>query len=161
MVAITLLLAALTQDTVDNPEYKGWASFQPGSFVTHLMEQNGTPQNGSQKTTLKSVNETEVVLETEMVVGGAAVGKPVERKVPAKSPAARQGKVLNTGESEIEVGGKKRTCAWKVLGWTAAGKTGTMKVWIADDIPGKAARIEISGSTGGTSTMIASAWEKK
>jgi len=157
MIALALILASLAQDTVDNPEYKGWSSFKPGSSVTYKFIRNGAPQEGSQKSTLKSINETEAVLESEIIKDGAAVGKPFERKVPAKVPAAMAGKLLKSGEEEIEAGGKKLTYTWKEMEKTlASGKTGTSKVWISGEIPGMAARIEIAGSV-----LTASEWEKK
>src|SRR5882672_5837798 len=156
MTAMLLAFALLAQDTVDNPEYKGWAPFKPGSSVTYKLERNGAPQEGTQKSTLKSVSETEAVIETEIVQKGAAVGKPFERKIPAKVPAEKQGKVLKTGEEEIEVAGKKMTCAWKEIDSANPSRPGTMKVWISDEIPGKGARIELTGASGGKSVMIAS-----
>src|SRR5258708_7616634 len=102
MLALALILASLGQETVDNPEYKGWSSFKPGSSVTFKVTRNGAPQDGSQKTTLKSMTQTEVVLETEIIKDGAVVGKPFERKSPAKVPAAMAGKLLKSGEEEIQ-----------------------------------------------------------
>jgi hypothetical protein len=161
MIAIALALASLLQETVDNPEYKGWIGFKPGSSVTYTSSRNGTPTEGSQKTTLKSITDTEAVLEMEIVRNGATLGKPFERKVPAKAPAERAGKVLRSGEEEIEVGGKKLTCTWKEMEKTLpSGKTGTSKVWISEEIPGRAARIEMTGDTG-KAVMSASEWEKK
>ena len=84
MIAIVWILASLAQETLDNPEYKGWSSFKPGSSVTYKFIRNGAPQEGSQKSTLKSINETEAVLEAEIVKDGAVVGKAFERKISAK-----------------------------------------------------------------------------
>jgi len=157
MIAIALILASLVQDTIDNPEYKGWSSFKPGSSVTFKVVLNRAFDGGSQKVTLKSINETEAVLEAEIIKDGAVMGKPFERKVPAKVPATMAGKLLNSGEEEIEVGGKKLACTWKEIEKTlASGKTGTSKIWISSEIPGMAARIEIAGSV-----MTASEWDKK
>jgi hypothetical protein len=157
MLTIALILTALFQETVDNPEYKGWSSFKPGSSVTYKFTKNGAPQEGSQKVSLKSITETEAVLEAEILKDGAVVGKPFERNVPAKVPAAAAGKLLKSGEEEIEVGGKKLTCMWKEMERTlAGGKTATSKIWISSVIPGMAARIDIAGGV-----MTASEWEKK
>ena len=161
MIAIALMLSSLLQDTVDNPEYKGWVGFKPGSSVTYTSSRNGTPTEGSQKTTLKSITDTDAVLEMEIVRNGAVIGKPFERKVPAKVPAAMAGNVLKSGEEEIDVGGKKRTCPWKEMEKTLpSGKTGTSKIWIADDIPGRVARIELTGEAGKI-VMSPSEWDRK
>src|SRR6185295_10142 len=87
MTMLTLALAVLLQDQVDNPEYKGWAAFKPGSSVTHKVQNNVNPQGGDQKTTLKSVGDAELVVEVAMTLGGQPLGKPMERKIPAKVPA--------------------------------------------------------------------------
>jgi len=154
---IALILAALVQETVDNPEYKGWSSFKPGSTVTYTLTRDGILQEGVQKITLMSITEKEAALELEIIREDLPASKPFERQVPAKLPKSLTEKVLSTGEEEIEVGGKTLACTWKELEKVLSnGKTVKAKVWISAEIPGMAARIE-----GGGSVMNASKWEKK
>lgn len=150
------LLVALAQDTIDNPEFKGWASFKPGSFVTYKY----SPQDGGQKVTLKSVDENEAVVETVTTYNGKT-GNAVERKVPAKLPAAQAPKDVKDGEDEIEAGGKKLKCRTRESDKKlASGKTVTIKIWIHDDVPGKGVQIQTTTETG-KFTMVATEWEKK
>src|SRR5262245_13341364 len=109
MMMLCVAICALVQDQVDNPEYKGWAAFKPGSSVTYKV-QMGETVAGEQKSTLKSVSDEEVVLTVEM---SNAAGRSMERKVPAKVPAAKAPNNVKEGEEEIEAGGKKLKCATK------------------------------------------------
>jgi len=158
MMIIAMLLAALAQDQVDSPEYKGWASFKPGSSVTYKY----SPQEGGQKITLKSVGESEVVIETEIIYNGKPAGKAIERKIPAKIAAADAPKDVKRGEEEIEVGGKKLKCRTvEFERKLASGKTIAMKIWANDEIPGTGAQVQTLSEGGGKFSMIASEWEKK
>jgi hypothetical protein len=158
MTILAFVLAALVQAQVDNPEFKGWTAFKPGSSVTH----KGGPQGVEQKSTLKTVGEAEVVVETEMSLGGKVMGKPLERKIPAKLAAADAPKALKEGEEEIEAGGKTLKCKWKEFEKKfGGGKTALMKVWMSEEIPGGAAKVEVAVDGTGKNTMVASAWEKK
>jgi len=158
---LTIAMALLVQDQVDNPEFKGWAGFKPGSTVTHKISTGEAAQGIEQKSTLKSIGDSEAVVELVRSFDGRQVGEPVERKVPAKVPVEKAPKDVKTGEEEIEVAGKKLKCATKDFETTTPnGKTFHMKLWVHDDIPGRSARMDISGE-GFKSSMVASAWEKK
>lgn len=160
MTILTIALSLLVQEQVDNPEFKGWSAFKPGSSVTYKVQINQSP-GAEQKLTLKSVGDGEVVLETEMSSNGQVIGKAMERKVPAKVPAEKAPRDVRKGEEEIEVAGKTIKCTTREFETTAAnGKKFQMKVWAADEIPGKAAKVEVAGE-GFKNTMVASAWEKK
>jgi hypothetical protein len=159
---IALLLTALAQDPIDNPEFTGWSSFKPGSSVTYKVESEGRDQSMDQRVTLKSVDEKELVLVTEISVNGKVLGKATERKIEAKIPAADAGKRLKDGEEEIEAGGKKFKCRWVEIEKTASNdKKVNIKVWANDDVPGHAVRIEMSMGGGGKATMVYSASETK
>ena len=161
MTIIVLALAALAQDQVDNPEFKGWAGFKPGSSVTFKVVNSVNPQGGEQKITLKSVGEAELVLLTDMTMGDQVVGKGIERKVAAKIPAAKAPQNVKEGEEEIEAGGKKIKCVTKEFEVKGpSGKPATMKIWVNDEVPGRAAKIDISAE-GFKNSMVAAAWEKK
>ena len=151
-----LLFAVSVQETIDNPEYKGWASFKPGSSVTFKY----SPQEGGQKVTLKSVGENEIAIEVVTTYNGRT-GEPAERKVPAKLPAAQAPKDVKQGEEEIEAGGKKLKCrTMEYEKKLPGGKTVALKIWVHDDVPGKGVRIQTTSETG-KFTMLATEWEKK
>ena len=158
MIVATLVLAALAQDSIDSPEYMGWASFKPGSSVTYKY----SPQEGGQKMTLKSVGENEVVIETEIIYNGKPAGKATERKIPSKIAAADAPKDVKKGEEEIEVGVRKLKCRTREFEKKlASGKTITMKIWASDEIPGAGAQVQTLSEGGGKFSMIATEWEKK
>jgi hypothetical protein len=160
MTILTLAFAILLQDQVDNPEFKGWAGFKPGSSITYKVQNSMTPEPGEQKSTLKSVGEVELVVEVEMTMGGKPAGK-MERKVPAKLPADKAPKETKKGEEEVEVAGKKLECMTLEFESKAAnGKVFQMKVWRNEEVPGMAAKVEVS-SENFKNSMIATAWEKK
>lgn len=162
MTILTLALSILLQDQVDNPEFKGWEGFKPGSSVTFKVVSTLHPEGGEQKTSLKSAGEAELVVVTDMSIGGKPVAQGQERKVPAKIPAEKAPKDVKKGEEEIEAGGKKLKCVTKEFEVTAAGgKTATMKIWVSDEVPGRAARIDITAAGGVRNSMVASSWEKK
>lgn len=158
MTMIAFVFAALVQEQVDNPEFKYWRSFKPGSSVTH----KGGPQQVEQKTTLKSVGDEEITVETEMSMGGKTVGKAMERRISAKVATADAPKMLKEGEEEIEAGGRKLKCRWteydkKLPGGVLA----KLKVWIHEDVPGGAVKVQVTMESAGKNEMIATAWEKK
>ena len=156
------LLCVLLQDPIDNPEYKGWASFKAGSVVTYKYIKDGAAQPGLQKTTLVSIDEKEAVLETTYVLEGKDPGKPLQRKVPAKAPAASAPPNVKEGEEEIEVAGKTLKCRTKEFEKKlASGKTAGLKYWIHAEIPGMVAKVETTNEGGPKVLMVASEWEKK
>ncbi len=158
MRMLWIALAALGQDQIDNPEYKGWAAFKPGSSVTYKVQIGENPAL-EQKSVLKSVSDDEVVLAVEMAV---APGRGMERKVPAKVPAEKAPKDVKEGQEEIEAGGKKLKCTTREFEVTAANnKKILMKLWINDEVPGKAARTDVTQEGAPKMSMVASAWEKK
>ena len=160
MTTILFVLAALVQEQVDNPEYKSWAGFKPGSTVTYKVTGGGGVGAGEQKTTLKSVGETEIVLAIEFSMNGKVL-KSNDRQVPAKVPADKAPKEIKKGEEEIEVAGKKMKCVTMEFETkTANDKVFNMKIWANDEIPGKSAKVEVS-SDAFKSSMVATAWEKK
>jgi len=162
MVLITLVLSAFVQDQIDNPEYKGWASSKPGSTVTYKYLREGTKQESEQKTTLKSMDDNEAVTETTMTKAGKILGKPTERKIPAKLPAAQGPQDVKEGEEEIEIGGKKLKCKTREFEKKLpSGKTGSLKFWIHEDLPGMVAKVETTTPGSPKITMIAFEWEKK
>jgi len=162
MLFAIILCSALVQDQVDNPEYKGWKSFKVGSTVTYKYNREGSPQSGEQKITLKSIDDNEAVVETDITMAGKSAGKPMERKIPAKIPAAQAPQHMKEGEEEIEVGGKKLKCKTREFEKKlTSGKTGSLRFWLNEDIPGMVAKVETTTEGSPKITMIASEWEKK
>ena len=163
MLVAAVLWSALAQDPVENPEYKGWKPFKPGSSVTYKFTREGSPQAGEQKMTLKSIDDQEAVVQTEFSMAGRSAGKPMDRTIKAKLGAADPRPELKDGpEEEIEVGGKMLKCRTRELEKKLdSGKTMKVKYWGHEDIPGMAAKVETSTDGGMRITMVATQWEKK
>jgi hypothetical protein len=162
MLIAVMLSAVLAQDQVENPEYKGWKSFKPGSSVTYKFSREGSSQSGEQKVTLKSIDDNEAVIATEFALAGKSGGKALERKVPAKLAAAQAPERKEGPEEEIEVGGKMLKC--RTLSFEKKnenGKTMKMKYWVHEEIPGSMAKVETNFEGTGGIQMVASQWEKK
>jgi len=163
-MTISLLVALLlAQDTVDNPEYRGWAAFKPGSSVTFKIYQDGADRDMAQKMTLKSFDERQAVVETEMTMMGKPLGKATVRRIAAKVAAADEPKRTKEGEEEIDVAGKKLKCkCFEIEKAGAGGKKMTLKFWVNDDVPGMAVRCDVTTEGAATKgVMVATGWEKK
>jgi hypothetical protein len=78
-----VLCVALAQDQVDNPEYKGWVGIKPGSTVTYKVLKEGTKIDSEQKTTLKSIDDNEAVLETAITMGGKTAASRWSGRFPS------------------------------------------------------------------------------
>jgi len=77
------------------------------------------------------------------------VGKPFERQVSGQGARGDGGKLLKSGEEEIEVGGKKLTCSGRNRKNPRQREDRHRQVLDLDDIPGMAARIEIAEASDG------------
>src|SRR5262245_1591646 len=118
----TLILFAaglLTLQDAENPEYKRWASFKPGSWVKFKSEID----NGGRKMalpiettmTLLEVGEKQVVVEELTINTLLPKDSPKQEKASKRTyPATRKQKDGETkeGDEEIEVAGKKLACHW-------------------------------------------------
>jgi len=162
MIIASFVLSALLQEEIDNPEYKGWKSCKPGSSVTYKFIREGSDKPGEQKVSLQSIDDKEAVTATEFTMAGKSAGKAMERKIPAKIPAAQGPQNVKEGEEEIEVAGKKMKCKTRDFQKTLSnGKTSSMRWWINEEIPGMVAKVETTTEGTAKITMIASGWEKK
>jgi hypothetical protein len=150
IAAVTLLVCSmgLAQDLVDNPVYKSWAKHKPGTSVTMSLENS---MNEAMKTTLvqtlKSVSETEVVVEqkTEMEMSGQKMpAQTTTLKFPAKTEKKKtEAPEVDTGDAkmkesteELTVAGKKYKCKVWTTETKASGATVTSKVWWTEEVPG-------------------------
>ena len=92
--------------------------------MTYQVQVNQKALASEQKSTLKSVGDSEVVLEVTAFVGGQPAGKAMEKKVPAKVPADKAPKDVKKGEEEIDVAGKKMKCVTMEFDTTTANGRG-------------------------------------
>jgi len=145
---------AFGADLVDNPEYKHWASYKPGT--TRKLEAT-TESPGDivppdvlalvLTDTLREVTGEKVVIEME--AGGrtftlhpnqmreiAAKVTKEEATKPTGSPGVQKATKKGEGDEEITVGGKKYKCHWTEYQTSFKGDEGTLKTWTTDQVPG-------------------------
>ncbi len=146
---------------LQDPEYKGWATCKPCSWVTCKDEARGMVIEMT--STLESVDAQQAILQviTTRTVAGKTMKdpKPFEHKVPAK-PEEPQPKVVKEGDEQITVAGKKLKCRWRLLEVVREGQKRTVKLWLSDEIPGAIAQMEMIAPNG-TLKRTVIAWEKK
>ncbi len=169
LAAAAVLALSFVQEKVENPQYKAWASFKPGSWVKHKMEMEGP---GGQKmemevtATLTEVTPEKLVLDRKqtMTVGGRTMDLPGKKEeVEAKVEKGKAGTVkITEKEEEITVAGKKLTCKLAEMEMEQNNQKMTGKSWIHPDIPGGMAQGEFSSpQLPKPMKMVATGWEKK
>lgn len=159
MLNATLLMVTLLVpvEQTDNPEYKSWSGFAPGTSVTVKMVNETHKMETVTTTTLKSKTDEELVLEikTSMVVAGNKIDQPATtRKVPArikKVEVKGEAPKPRTGKEKVRIGGKEYACTWMETTIEVAGNKTTSRVWTCDEIPG--GLVKMTSNTTGKHAM--------
>lgn len=152
--AAVMVLSSSTAsgEMIDNPMYKHWAQFKPGTYVVtqSVQEAMGQKTESVTTTTLKSVSGDKVVLELASVtkVAGQEFKTPpqtmehparIEKYEPEKTEGEKPDVKQKTkeGDEVVEVAGKKIKTKW----YDAVTDMGNMKThtksWMSDDFPGQ------------------------
>lgn len=169
--ALLALCTSVAAEEIDNEEYKLWAKFKAGSWVTYKQVSDAGGTKSEMEMTHKVLENTgdKIVIETstKMNMNGQVMDLGAQKRdIPAKVKKPEQTgdqpeNKPKEGSEEIEVDGKKLKCkTWESTLDNAGTKT-TSKTWMCDDIPGGLAKME-SSSTGQMSskmTMVAAKWE--
>jgi hypothetical protein len=149
LLAAAVLLCALPQEKIDNPEYANWKAFKPGTWVKHkmAMDVGGQMMETETQATLVEVTAEKVVLEnkTSVIAGGRRMDLPgSKREVPAKIEKKEGQKAPSDKEEEVTVDGKTYTCRAAEWEQTEKGQTMKSKGWICADVPGGVVKAEVS-----------------
>jgi hypothetical protein len=145
VMAAVLFCSAATAyaEDVDNPIYKHWAKFKPGTSVTAVttMEIAGNKTETKSTTTLKEVTADKVVVD----MNGFAM--EFKAKVPKGDTTATTAPKVDakTSTEEVEVAGKKYKCTVTEVTTDVAGQKATTKSWSSEDMPGMMVKSEMSG----------------
>lgn len=171
IVTAAALLGLFTaqEEKVENPQYKGWASFKPGSWVKHKMEMEGP---GGQKmemettATLVEVTPEKLVIDRKqtMTAGGRTMELPAKKEeVLARVEKGKAGSVkISEKEEEITVAGKTLKCKLAEMEMEQNNQKMQGKSWLHPDIPGGMAQGEFtSAQLPKPMKMVATGWEKK
>jgi hypothetical protein len=180
IVAVACVLGVLAVspvygEKVDNPLYKNWAQFKPGSYVVMKMVTTaaGNKTEMTQTQTLKECTPEKAVVEVKvvMMVSGQKIEQPPTAiEIAAKVP---EGKVeaaekdpdteVENGAEEIEVGGGKFKAEWTETKSKQGEAVTTTKVWTSDEVPGQQLKMKSTMPGGMTveSELIEFKAEKK
>lgn len=162
-LGLCAISGARAADTEDNPMYKMWAKFKPGSSSTLRQETEtmGQKMATEMTQTLVEVKPDELTIEiktTTIMADGKkmempAMKTPIKAKIP-KTDAKPEGKEtkepegkskVTEGTEEIEAAGKKFKCKTTDMSYTQGKNTTTTKTWISDDVPGGTVKMEMKG----------------
>jgi len=168
VAAAALSLAAVQDEMVENPEYKGWAGQKVGAWVKWKTEMDGGGMKMESTTTtkVKEITTEKVVLGmvTEMDMGGTKRSMPMpDRIAPAKVKKGTDSEgskceVTAEGDEEVEVKGEKYKCHWIEMKVTSKQGVSTIKHWRTDKLIGGVAKMTIK-SEKMTMTMTTVDWK--
>lgn len=156
LVALALLCSVvgaqtkvISQDAgkkVDNPLYRHWAQYKPGTYSTMqtTSEAAGQKTQMSMTTKLVEVTTDKVVVEMrmEMVVAGRKIKQP-----PQKQEFAAKVSVLVNGQNKTDadvkrgketltIDGREVACEWVETNVEQHGMKTWTKSWTSQDVPG-------------------------
>jgi uncharacterized Zn-binding protein involved in type VI secretion len=171
LVAAVLSVAAVQDEMVENPEYKGWAGQKAGAWVKYKSQTDsgGTKMESTSTMKLKEITAEKAVFSTvtEMDMGGQkqTMDMPA-RTIPAKVKKGTDSEgskveVIAEGDEEVEIGGKKYACHWADMKITSKQGAMSIKVWRCDKIVGGSAKLVMKVGDPGKMTMTMTAVEWK
>jgi hypothetical protein len=165
MLALGGILSACAwtaQETVENPEYKAWASFKPGSYVTLNDVQDSTSIALGTETTLSllDLNADRALLEVKTRTSFDADIEdlpPREREIPAFVPRGQLKTPSKDGIEEISVRGRKFLCHWV----EEENEKGRIRTWNTVGVPGGVVRrmITLEGPGRTVTVQEATLWK--
>jgi hypothetical protein len=160
------MIVALVLALQENPEYRYWADFKPGSWTTMKIDshQNGLRFEGEVKATLISISAERATVQrqSKMKIGERVVEETSREEVKARDDKA--GKILRESDVDFEVAGKTLKCKlYELIQEKTKGVKMNVKWWASAEIPSGLARMEMvpEGAEKALITITATAWEKK
>ena len=173
LVAFTSVAAAQvpampkkTGKKIENPAFKQWSAYKPGTFVTMKMvsEFSGQKSETEMTTTLKSVTKEKIVLsvKTTIHVAGQKIEQVHEPMMDEYETVKGDGPEpeVETSKESVTVGKKKVDCKKTKTTTNFQGQETVTTVWTSDEIPGTMVK-SVSKMSMGTTTMTVVAFEAK
>ena len=144
-------LAAVQDEMIDNPEFKGWTGQKVGAWVKWKadMDAGGMKMESTITSKLKEITAEKAVVEesAEMDMGGGkhTTNLPA-RTLPAKikkgtDSEGAKSEVVAEGDEELEVKGTKIKCHWVEMKITSKQGVMNVKIWRTDKVIGGAAKM--------------------
>lgn len=160
-----------TVKKIENPQYKQWAGYKPGTWVTvkTVADLNGQKTETDVTTTLKSVSDEKLVvaIKTTMYIMGEKIEQPAtETTYKAMIPEMKTPELttekpkVETGKEELTVMKKKLECVKTKTTSKFAGGELVTTAWTSKEIPGELVK-SVSKMSAGTTTMSVTAYEVK
>jgi hypothetical protein len=158
------------EKTVDNPTYKAWAAYKPGTTVKVKTVSDTAGNKSETIMAYKLLELTDAKAVVEMVVTSKVAGMefsapasktdhPKTLKIvgttPAPAPDKKPEGVVEEGEETVTMAGKEWKCKWyKTKNKTPVGDM-EAKTWICMDLPGSVVKMESSmtGQAASKTTM--------
>lgn len=173
-VVVAVAAAARADDKVENPEYKAWANFKPGTTVTMKLinEAGGMKTESTLSRKLVEVKEDQLVWDMDMEI--SLNGKPLPKQSVPKSEVRKEMKAsefapyqdvktgrpvgaTDDGTEKLKVGGTEYECKrYKYKFKTMIPNIGEEEVegqmWECDDVPGR--MVKITGKSKSTVILM-------
>ena len=174
-----VMCASVHAGQVENPQYKEWAKYKPGTSMTMSTTSDAGGQSSKMetKTTIKEVTDDHVTLETAMSMdaGGQKMDMPAQsteikkmmEEMPAtpnaQAPADAPKPDTKTSEESVTVGAGTFKTKLTESTMEAAGNKTVSKTWTSDDVPGGMVKMEATtdGPMKSTTKMELKALDKK
>jgi hypothetical protein len=161
LVAIVASLLAAGPELCDNPAYRAWAAFKPGSSVTcsTITTQGGSKLSDVQTTLqLVQVREDRIVLESSgsMEAGDSRMQLPAQQEqIPARLAAepVQDGRITDERDETLAIGDQKLPTHRTRRVSEAGGIRTETTTWASDAIPGGVVRQQILVVTGKERTI--------
>lgn len=175
---LMFVTTSVCAEQIENPQYKEWAKYKPGTSTTMATTSDAGGQTSSMetKTTLKEVTDDKIVLDISMSMdaGGQKMNMPAqttEIKKMIDAPAAADATAAanapkpdtKTSDESVTVGAGTFKAKVTEATMDAGGSKTTSKTWMSDDVPGGMVKMEAStdGPMKSTTKMELKAFDKK
>ncbi len=142
------------EDKVENPLYKNWAQFKPGSYakLKQITEAVGTTAETVFTYTLKEVTAEKIVVEKKTVAildGKEKERPPTLLTYPAKITKEEAEKqkprgIFAEGQEEIEIAGQKIKTTWVEAEVKKDDRVSRGKLWTSENVPGRTVKMTSS-----------------
>lgn len=157
-----LLLCALLSQEAENPDYRAWKGFKPGSWVKLRIRGESTEKEVTIR--LVQVTPEQVVVErtNRTRLGTRTVAEaPYLESIPARK--ARAGTTLREAEEEVEAGGRRLRTRMLELEQREGEKVLRVRLWASPEVPGGAVKMDVRPAGADRSELVLEAvdWERK
>ncbi|MHC9541209.1 MAG: hypothetical protein AB9903_17030 [Vulcanimicrobiota bacterium] len=142
-IVSALILPCEASDLIENPQYRSWARYKPGTTIVwkRILTTGGMTVEQKETMTLKEVNAEKVVVESKLLslVNDTLVPQKTETQVhSARIPLSTSSEVSirKVGEETLTINGTKFFTTIKLSEFFIRGEKNSAKNWLNDEFPG-------------------------